>query len=170
MDLDRNKPRTICRGSRTRRGCWRHIAPMIAVSANPSVGLLFRGTKFPVKSRKIPCSEGISAGASGICCFLLHFGSKIEEHQRVGPDLFRFRARPRARARGTGGNRRHATRWRGAPRALCCDPTGLAAGMISAKEREMAESSGTHRADKRPPVAVGHVRLNVRDIGAAPRG
>jgi hypothetical protein len=75
---------------------------MLVTAVNPTVGLLFRGTTFPVKSRKIPCSEGISAGASGICCFLLHFGNGIEEHQRVGPDLSRFRARVCARARGTG--------------------------------------------------------------------
>jgi len=42
--------------------------------------------------------------------------------------------------------------------------------MISPKEREMARSSGTDAADKRPPVAVGDVRLNVKDVGAAPHG
>ena len=26
-----------------------------------------------------------------------------------------------------------------------------------------------HRTDRRPPVAVGHVRLNVKDVGAAAR-
>jgi hypothetical protein len=33
----------------------------------------------------------------------------------------------------------------------------------------MARSTGTHRSDKRPPVAVGHVRLAVKDVGAAAR-
>ena len=33
----------------------------------------------------------------------------------------------------------------------------------------MARSSQTHSTDKRPPVAVGHVRLNVKDVGAAAR-
>ena len=33
----------------------------------------------------------------------------------------------------------------------------------------MARSSGTPGADKRPPVAVGHVCLNVNDVGAAAR-
>jgi len=42
--------------------------------------------------------------------------------------------------------------------------------MIGPKEREMARSSGTHGADKRPPVAVGHVRLDVKDVGTAPHG
>jgi hypothetical protein len=33
----------------------------------------------------------------------------------------------------------------------------------------MARSTDTHRSDKRPPVAVGHVRLAVKDVGAAAR-
>ena len=33
----------------------------------------------------------------------------------------------------------------------------------------MARSSNTQSKDKRPPVAVGHVRLNVKDVGAAAR-
>ena len=150
MDLDRNKPRTICRGSRTRRGCWRRIAPMIAVSANPSMGLLFRGTTFPVNTRKIPCSEGISAGASGICCFLLHFGNGIARYQGVGRDLFRFRARVRARARGTGATGGMQRDGGGRRARYAAIPPALAAGMISPKEREMARSSGTRGADKRP--------------------
>src|SRR5205823_7117615 len=56
-------------------------------------GCFSRGAQFPAKSRKIPCSEGILASASGLRCFLLHFRSGIEEHQRVAPDLFQLRGR-----------------------------------------------------------------------------
>jgi hypothetical protein len=73
---------------------------MLATAVNLSVSLLFRGRTFPVKSRKIPCSQGISAGASGIRCYLLHFGNGIERYQQVGPDLFTRRARARMRATG----------------------------------------------------------------------
>src|SRR3981189_469386 len=58
----------------------------------------FRETKFPVKSRKIPCSQGISPGASDIRCYLLHFGNGIEGYQRVDPDLFSLGARAHTRA------------------------------------------------------------------------
>jgi hypothetical protein len=70
---------------------------MLAIAVNPPASLLFRGTTFPVKSRKFPCSQGISAGAMGVRCFLLHFGSGIEEYQWFGPDLFGS-VRGRARA------------------------------------------------------------------------
>jgi hypothetical protein len=33
----------------------------------------------------------------------------------------------------------------------------------------MAQRTRTHSSDKRPPVAVGHVRLAVKDVGAAAR-
>jgi hypothetical protein len=88
--------RTLCRRGRT--------APMLATAVNPSVSLLFHGTTFPVKSRKIPCSQGNSASASGIRCYLLHFGNRIQRYQQVGPDLFpsSVRALTRARAAVTG--------------------------------------------------------------------
>ncbi len=131
---------------------------MLVTAVNPNRGpgfpagrpsLLNRG-KFPVL-REFQLARRVFAA---FCCI-----SEAESRNIKGLALiFSGSVRVRAHARGTGGNRRHATRWRGAPCALCCDPTGLAAGMISAKEREMARSSGTHGADKRPPVAVGHVR------------
>ena len=73
---------------------------MLAIPVNPSMSLLFRGTTFPVKSRKIPCSQGMSAHASDIRCYWLHFGNRIEGYQQVGPDLFSCAARAGARARG----------------------------------------------------------------------
>ena len=66
---------------------------MLATAVNPSVSLLFRGTTFPVKSRKFPWSQGISPDASDIRCYLLHFRNRIEGYQQVGPDLFSRRAR-----------------------------------------------------------------------------
>jgi hypothetical protein len=45
----------------------------------------------------------------------------------------------------------------------------LAAARSASKEREMARSSDPHGSDNRPPVAVGHVRLTVKDVGAAAR-
>jgi hypothetical protein len=83
---------------------------MLATAVNPSVSLLFRGTTFPVKSRKIPCSQGISTGASGIRCYLLHFGNRIERYQWVGPDLFSLHARARERAAAKRGGGKWALR------------------------------------------------------------
>src|SRR5947207_1140237 len=76
---------------------------MLATAVNPSVSLFFPGTTFPDKSRKFPCSEGIPAGTSRLRCHSLHSVSGIEEHQRVGPDVFSApRGRARARTRGAG--------------------------------------------------------------------
>src|SRR3981189_207809 len=78
---------------------------MLATAVNPSVSLLFRGTTFPVKSRKFPWSQGISPGALDTRCYLLHFRNRIEGYQKVGPDLFsrpRASAHPRARRRQMG--------------------------------------------------------------------
>jgi hypothetical protein len=93
--LDEYKQRTHISGSRTLRR-QRGTAPMLEVAANQPAKPLLRRTAFPVKSRKFPCSQGISMGASGVRCFSLHFGIGIEEYQQVGPDLF-SRARMRAR-------------------------------------------------------------------------
>ena len=75
---------------------------MLATAVNPSVSLLFRGTTFPVKSRKFPWSQGILPDASDIRCYLLHFRNRIEGYQQVGPDLFSRRARASTRARDDG--------------------------------------------------------------------
>ena len=140
---------------------------MLATAVNPSVSLLFLGRTFPVKSRKIPCSQGISAGALGIRCYLLHFGNGIERYQWVGPDLFPLRAGARARGRkgaAEGDADADARLKRYAPMSPV-----LAAARSASKEREMARSSDTRGSDKRPPVSVGHVRLTVPDVGAAAR-
>jgi hypothetical protein len=139
---------------------------MLATAVNPSVSLLFRGRTFPVKSRKIPCSQGISVGASGIRCYLLHFGDGIERYQQVGPDLFSLLARAREREAGKGAAEGDAD-----PRLKRYAPMSpvLAAARSASKEREMARSSDTRGSDKRPPIAVGHVRLAVPDVGAAAR-
>jgi hypothetical protein len=139
---------------------------MLATAVNPSVSLLFRGGTFPVKSRKIPCSQGISAGASGIRCYLLHFGNGIKRYQWVGPDLYRLacgRASERAE-RGTAEGDADARLKRYAPMSPV-----LAAARSASKEREMVRSSDAHGSAKRPLVAVGHVRLTVKDAGAAAR-
>ena len=139
---------------------------MLATAVNQSVSLLFRGGTFPVKSRKIPCSQGISAGASSIRCYLLHFGKGIKRYQRVGPDLFSMRARAREREGGKGAAEGDADAR--LKRYAPMSPASAAARSAS-KEREMARSSDTHGSDTRPPVAVGHVRLTVKDVGAAAR-
>src|SRR5204863_3575104 len=123
---------------------------MLATAVNPPRAYFPGGRNSLLNRENLPVSREFRRAPRGLRCYLLHFGNGIERDQWVGPDLFRFHARPRARARGTGGNRRHATRWRGAPCAPCCDSIALAAGMISPKEREMARSSGTHGAGKRP--------------------
>jgi hypothetical protein len=96
---------------------------------------------------------------------LLHSGNEIERYQWIGPDLFSLRARARERAA------REAAEGDAGARLKRYAPMSpvLAAARSASKEREMAHSSDPHGSDKRPPVAVGHVRLTVPDVGAAAR-
>jgi hypothetical protein len=103
---------------------------MLAIAVNPSVSLLFRGTTFPVKSRKFPGPQGISPGASDIRCYLLHFGNGIAGYQWVSPDLFSPIARARTRARGSRNGRR-ARRCRVAASSGMLDTARFSSGAIS---------------------------------------
>ena len=101
---------------------------MLVTAVNPNRGpgfpagrpsLLNRG-KFPVL-REFQLARRVFAA---FCCI-----SEAESRNIKGLALiFSGSVRVRAHARGTGGNRRHATRWRGAPCALCCDSIGFGSG------------------------------------------
>src|SRR5437868_12733806 len=122
---------------------------MLATAVNPTMVLLSGGRNSLLNREKFPVLREFGRAPRVFAAFCCISEAEWRNIKGLALIFFRFRARPRARARGTGATGGMQGDGGGRRARYAAIPPALAAGMISAKEREMARSSGTPGADKR---------------------